>query len=75
MGLVVGAGAIKGVLSDTQQKIPAESTASAEDDLSVQYQQLCQLLQAAIELELTTLPPYLTAYFSIKEGSNVDSAN
>lgn len=32
-------------------------------------------LQTAIELELSTLPPYLTAYFSIHPGTNVDAAN
>ena len=34
-----------------------------------------QDLQTAIELELGTLPPYLTAYFSIHPGTNVDAAN
>lgn len=31
------------------------------------------LLQMAIEIEHTTIPPYLTAAFSIEEGSNRDS--
>jgi hypothetical protein len=32
-------------------------------------------LQAAIVLELATIPPYLTAYFSLKPGENTDIAN
>lgn len=31
-------------------------------------------LQAAIVLELATIPPYLTAYFSLKQGQNTDVA-
>src|SRR5262249_50579132 len=31
-------------------------------------------LQIAIELEHSTIPPYLTAYYSIKPGSNVEVA-
>lgn len=33
-----------------------------------------RLLQAALELELFTIPPYLTALYSIREGSNAESA-
>lgn len=32
------------------------------------------LLQAALELELFTIPPYLTALYSIREGTNTESA-
>lgn len=31
-------------------------------------------VQAAIELEHSTIPPYLTALFSLKQGSNVEAA-
>ena len=31
---------------------------------------LCQLVQKAIELEHSTIPPYLTAMFSLKPGTN-----
>jgi len=30
------------------------------------------MLQTAIRLEFSTLPPYLTAFFSIREGCNVE---
>ncbi len=32
-------------------------------------------LQKAVELELTTIPPYLMAFFSIKPGTNIESAD
>ena len=32
-----------------------------------------QLLQKALEVELFTIPPYLTALYSIKEGTNAES--
>lgn len=35
---------------------------------------LHRALRHAIELELATIPPYLTAYFSIKPGANVAAA-
>jgi hypothetical protein len=35
---------------------------------------LHELLQKALEIELFTIPPYLTALYSIKEGTNRDSA-
>ena len=35
--------------------------------------QLRQLLQSALKLELTTIPPYLCALYSIKEGSNPEA--
>lgn len=35
---------------------------------------LHESLQAAIVLELATIPPYLTAYFSLKPGENTDVA-
>lgn len=34
-----------------------------------------RLLQAALELELFTIPPYLTALYSIREGTNGESAH
>jgi hypothetical protein len=34
---------------------------------------LRELLQKALEIELFTIPPYLTALYSIKEGTNRDS--
>jgi hypothetical protein len=36
---------------------------------------LHESLQSAIVLELATIPPYLTAYFSLKPGENTDVAN
>ena len=36
---------------------------------------LQQHLQWAIELEHSTLPPYLTALYSIKDGSNTQGPN
>lgn len=35
---------------------------------------LWESLQSAIELEHSTIPPYLTALFSIKQGHNLDAA-
>lgn len=35
---------------------------------------LTTALQQAIELEHSTIPPYLTAYYSIKQGTNVEAA-
>jgi hypothetical protein len=35
---------------------------------------LMQALQIAVELEHSTIPPYLTALYSIKEGTNVEVA-
>jgi hypothetical protein len=37
--------------------------------------QLRDLLQSAVQLELTTIPPYLCALYSIKEGTNRASAD
>ncbi len=37
--------------------------------------QLMQALQIAIELEHSTIPPYLTAMYSIKEGTNAEVAD
>lgn len=34
-----------------------------------------QKLQRAVELELSTIPPYLTAWFSIKPGTNPEAAS
>jgi hypothetical protein len=34
-----------------------------------------ELLQMAVELEFSTLPPYLYALYSIKPGSNAEAAN
>jgi hypothetical protein len=36
---------------------------------------LMQALQIAVELEHATIPPYLTALYSIKEGTNVEVAD
>ena len=36
---------------------------------------LMQALQLAVELEHSTIPPYLTALYSIKQGSNVEVAD
>ncbi len=44
-------------------------------DISEQKQALYKQLQSAIELELSTLPPYLTAFFSIHENSNAAAVN
>ena len=33
-----------------------------------------RLLQAALELELFTIPPYLTALYSIRDGANAEAA-
>ncbi len=38
-------------------------------------EQLHHHLQLAIELEFSTVPPYLTALYSIKEGSNINAAS
>lgn len=38
-------------------------------------QDLHESLQSAIRLELATVPPYLTAYFSLKSGENTDVAD
>jgi len=37
--------------------------------------QLRALLQSAVQLELTTIPPYLCALYSLKEGTNRTSAD
>ncbi|EWH09426.1 hypothetical protein DS2_12869 [Catenovulum agarivorans DS-2] len=44
-------------------------------DATQKLAKIQQDLQTAIELELSTLPPYLTAYFSIHPGTNVAAAN
>jgi Ferritin-like len=38
-------------------------------------ERLRELLQTAIELELSTIPPYLCALYSIPDGKNHDAAN
>jgi ferritin-like protein len=38
-------------------------------------EQLREHLQTAIELELSTIPPYLCALYSIPDGTNLDAAN
>ena len=43
-------------------------------DLEKEKEHLLIKLQKALELELATLPPYLTALFSIKKGTNKESA-
>lgn len=39
-------------------------------ELTAEKQQLFKLLQQAVELEHSTIPPYLVAYFTIEENTN-----
>lgn len=48
--------------------IAAVESAESGPDLAI-------LLEKAIELEHSTIPPYLTAWFSLKPGTNVSIAN
>ncbi|KMT63852.1 ferritin-like domain-containing protein [Catenovulum maritimum] len=45
------------------------------NQINQQKQAIFEKLQKAIQLELSTLPPYLTAYFSIHENTNKEAAN
>ena len=51
------------LLLDKQKIFP---TGVAEHSLAG----VCAMLQGAVKLELATLPPYLTAVFSVKPGAN-----
>jgi len=49
---------------------PAESKQPADAKRAVDIGRLRELLQAAVELELSTIPPYLCALYSLRPGSN-----
>ena len=54
------------LVSEDEPTIPEESRVK-------DIVQLRALLQSAVQLELTTIPPYLCALYSLKEGTNRES--
>ena len=56
------------IVREVESTLPEHCRAQNVEDLK-------KLLQTAIELELSTIPPYLCALYSIPEGKNLDAAN
>ena len=56
-----------------QQLLRRESSIAPESRIK-HVDQLRNLLQQAVMLEHSTIPPYLCALYSIKEGTNLESA-
>jgi hypothetical protein len=65
---------VKGFIEDVRTDVKSAINAKFKPDSTQLYKTVCQQLQAALELELTTLPPYLTAYFSMREHTNITAA-
>lgn len=58
------------VIRQAQARNPVEAQYPADSTGPAGIERLRELLQAAVELELSTIPPYLCALYSIRPGSN-----
>lgn len=67
------------ILSDRFNILPKSSNekdaVSSPEDLNAELETLKTDIQSAIELEHSTIPPYLCALYSIKDGANDYAAN
>jgi hypothetical protein len=61
-------GWVQQVLDYVEREVPAESQVQ-------NIAQLHKLLRRALLIEHSTIPPYLTALYSIKDGTNIESVN
>jgi hypothetical protein len=59
---------VRQVLDYVEREVPAEAQVA-------NLAQLHKLLRRAILVEHSTIPPYLTALYSIKDGTNIESVN
>jgi hypothetical protein len=59
---------VRQVMDYVEREVPAEAWVT-------KVEQLRKLLRRAVLIEHSTIPPYLTALYSIKDGTNVESVN